>query len=654
MQITNTLIYLETFEIEEGMKYAKPPKVKVSYEIISETLFRTYCTIKLFNSSEEFEKYTSPYFYSKKVDTGVDVPANVPVKSNLSVEVTVYAQESSIAIPTTVAQLTESVSYPKYSIVTEVSPQEFSGGFLKAFCNFSELPDLEVYCTWEKSTDGLNFEPIDISNHVPVHYKAIRNVTQTSESLTNPDNELYVGKPAYKVVAYSENDLLTNRLDILTIEENVSPGTVYSFKMFTLKELSTPEDVTFGDDTVKCSYEEDIVLGYKQYIYLAAPKSTVVYSDLPNSASGKLHYSGNVAYSYGTDAIRNNVLASEVGEIITPLSRVIPLPAQNYAPITTIVAWRDYIIAANASEMFLISKVEGGFTSKIISTFVGIPAEDANCVRAVTNGIIFKAGAKVYMFYPNMYSSDDAMLNLTDLSTPVESLITEYSETSKHLPFAFSTETAYYLIMPNSNGAQKSTCLKYTYSTRVWTYYEYPVLFVDFYIKNIDCIILYGYYDNRFIEYTFGDYDTDSTQSFGDQVLTNRKTPISFTLDSGQKSDKLNYTRQFVESKFNLATLHEKDCFPMRVTVHIDGMPYVTVKDVNTDSAFWKTANSEMGTLTTDFTSNNSEIFNVFRQMFLRYSGKGRSVRHIIEGESMYPFKLYEINYRYKNLNVKQ
>ena len=137
-------------------------------------------------------------------------------------------------------------------------------------------------------------------------------------------------------------------------------------------------------------------------------------------------------------------------------------------------------------------------------------------------------------------------------------------------------------------------------------------------------------------------------------MLTNRKTPISFTLDSGQKSDKLNYTRQFVESKFNLATLHEKDCFPMRVTVHIDGMPYVTVKDVNTDSAFWKTANSEMGTLTTDFTSNNSEIFNVFRQMFLRYSGKGRSVRHIIEGESMYPFKLYEINYRYKNLNVKQ
>jgi hypothetical protein len=208
--------------------------------------------------------------------------------------------------------------------------------------------------------------------------------------------------------------------------------------------------------------------------------------------------------------------------------------------------------------------------------------------------------------------------------------------------------------MPDAYGEQKTKCLKYAYNTRTWTFFEYPVLITDYSLRSVNDIIVYGRTGEDVIEYAFESDANLTDRIYGDTLTVDTVTPIHFELDSGQRTDSLNHNKQFVESKFNVITLHEKDSFPMRVTVHVDGCPTVVTRDVNTDSAFWKQSKSDLGTLATTFSSDASDIFNVFRQMFVRYSGKGKSVRHIIEGESLYPFKIYEIDYRYRNLNIKQ
>jgi hypothetical protein len=132
-------------------------------------------------------------------------------------------------------------------------------------------------------------------------------------------------------------------------------------------------------------------------------------------------------------------------------------------------------------------------------------------------------------------------------------------------------------------------------------------------------------------------------------------SPIAFELDTGQKTDAILTTKQFVESKMVFATLSPNDSFPMQILIHIDGDPHLVTQDISTDAPFWENSSSG-GALNTTIggVSNESDNFNILRQLVVRYSGKGKSIRHILTGESLYNFKLYETYTRYKLLNVKQ
>jgi hypothetical protein len=143
--------------------------------------------------------------------------------------------------------------------------------------------------------------------------------------------------------------------------------------------------------------------------------------------------------------------------------------------------------------------------------------------------------------------------------------------------------------------------------------------------------------------------------ALADEDAVIQTAPINFEIDFGQKTDTVMTTKQFVESKLVFATLHSDDTFPMKLTVHVDGDPNVTVRDLTTDAAFYK--NEEVGgVLNTTFSglSNETDTFNTLRQIVVRYSGKGKSVRHILSGQSFRNFKMYEAYVRYKLLNVKQ
>lgn len=660
MNITNFTSSTITPATPSSQMFPNAPEIQVTFDVDSDTLCYTYVILTMTYPRPALgDIHTSVaqsnIFYTSHVQYSIPYPTDVTPEGNVVLTAQIYGAEAENMTPTTVATLTEKVSYPKYDIASTISAHDFYGGYLKAFCNFNNSQTMETYCRWEKSVDGINYTPITFASKTPVYAKAIPSHINSSGIELPDDSEAFIAKPCYLFEGNSENDSLESRLDILEIPAGNFEGTMYSFKIFTLKELETEESFATVDGTsVQCAYTEDLVLDYSEYMFAPSASTELLRSDFPNAASGKLFYSNHVAFSYGIPELKNNVLASNVGELATPISRVIDLPARSFSKINSLASWRDYIIAATDFEMYLISKVDRGFSTKVISTFIGVPTEDRRCFKATANGLIFKSHDKVYMFYPNTYSSDESVLNLTDISKNIEELVLNYPTDSTYTPFALSTETSYYLVMPDPHGKPFTKCLKYSYNTRVWTYFEYPVLLTDYRLNNVNDIVVYGYFNGNAVEYRFEAEAFLENCTYGDWLDLETPSAIAFELDSGQKTDSLNRSKQFVESKFNVVTLHEQDCFPMSVTVHIDGSPFVATRNVNTDSAFWSQHATELGTLATTFTSEVSDIFNVFRQMFIRYSGKGKSIRHIIEGESVYPFKIYEVDYRYRNLNIKQ
>lgn len=659
MDILNLTTRVETYSTDDMRVFSDPPKLHVEYSVMSDKIFYTYIVLKIDYTDNEdaprSELFQSDKFYTSNVHYSINYPANIPVSKDANVIVQVFGAQAEAFLPHTIAELTEKVAYPKYAPASTVSVHNFYGGYLKAFCNFNNSQNTEVYCIWEKSSDGIHYTPVTLPTEDFVYVKTLPSFVESSGVDLDTESSTHIAKPCYLLKGVSELDTLSLRHDVLEIPAENFEGTIYSFKIFTLKKLETEEDLeTFDHVSVKCRYAEDLVLDYSEYNFTPSNVTELIYSEFPNATSGKLFYSNSVAFAYGSLGFKNNILASNVGELVTPISRVIDLPSHGFSKVTALTSWRNYIIAATDFEMFLISKTDGGFTTKLISTFIGVPTEDYRCFKATANGLIFKSHGKVYMFYPNMYSSDESVLNLTDISKNVEDFVEDYPTDAKYFPFSLSTESAYYLIMPDPYGSDFTKCLKYAYNTRIWTYFEYPVLITNYTLHSVNDIVVYGYASGDAVEYNFESDSILGTQPYGDVPIPNVNKAISFEIDSGQKTDSLNHLKQFVESKFNVVTLHEKDSFPMKITVHIDGCPFVTTKDVNTDSAFWKQDVSQVGTLSTNFTSNDSDIFNVFRQMFIRYSGKGKSIRHIVEGESLYPFKIYEIDYRYRNLNVKQ
>ena len=414
------------------------------------------------------------------------------------------------------------------------------------------------------------------------------------------------------------------------------------------------------------------LLGRSQYSFIKNNLEILYNNEFKSTVLGEKLYYKKMIYSYGHKSFKNNIFSTEVDSFNTPLFNVIDLDASGDSLVTTLIPWRDYLIAATENSMYLISKVDNGYLTKTVNTFIGIPKKDRRTCKSILNGILFKSGVKLYILQPSAYSGDDTILNISEISKPVSN----YIVTSEYDNFAFSTEEAYYLFMPVSE--EKTICLKYEYTRKIWTKYEYPIMIIDYDILDVNDIRLYTkvgeeYFFNKTLNEVhpnldidildnipYGDYISLKKEDFEDFISdmdsfrTTKMKPIKYLLDSGQKTDTISYTKQFTESKVILATLHQKDKFPFTLTVKIDGKPQPITIGVHTDSALWKDENTDINTLTTNYADDDSDLFNVLRQMFVRYSAKGKSLQHVILGESYFNFKLYVVYYRYKILNFKQ
>ena len=414
------------------------------------------------------------------------------------------------------------------------------------------------------------------------------------------------------------------------------------------------EEIQIEEEEPSLLDSATLTIGQANWTMLKSNNTELLNVKIPNTVGGNKLYYNHRIFTYGKD-YKNCIYVTDVDSFTTPLFNMIDLNASEDSVVTALVPWRDYLIAATESSIYLIRETEAGFTSKVINTYIGIPEKDSKTCKSILNGLVFKSGTKIYSLQPSMYSSDDSILNIAEISKNVANYIIDGEFTN----FAITTEQAYYVFIPG----ETTLCLRYEFSRKLWTKFVYPEHFIAYHLKNVDSISIFSKEHTEFLFET--DYEFIST--YGDILSFTTVdgervpviTPIEFMFDSGQKTDDFYKTKQFVESKLLFATINEKEALPLNVVVTTDGLDKrlhfdVSNFNLNTDGVFWKDGPEDILTLGTNVGSENQNAFNVIRQMFIRYSGRGKSIRHIVSGKSCFNFKFFVVYYKYKYLHVKQ
>lgn len=608
-----------------------------------------------------FYKYYKIY-YDDKFYTDVKVVfrinKDIPLPPNLS-NVKIEASKVTVSDGITFS----GYSYAFYADVTNNNDVDATLAVFNKYNFDNDLP--------EEFSNATYSNPVTIPAHSTVTYKWISGVYNRNTDWTSLKFQIV---PYFKTVGgnNSINGPAINSLNLTIKSSDFTsfPTTINLTNTVTNNKVSTDINFTLMDSDVdETLFSTPLLIDSSTFSFLVVSDNEFLTDkDLTTTVIGEHLYYKKSLYAYGASQFQNNIYPSDVGSFVTPLFNIIDLDTNGSNLITSVISWRDYLIAFSETSCYLITKVENGYTSKIINNFIGISYADRKTAKAILNGVIFKSKNKIYSLQPNYYSSVDNILNISEISSPINHLLEDNNEET----FAITTDKYYYLFVPKDTSTR---VFKYEYSRRIWTVLDIKRKIVDYYILSVNDIRIFDnngheyYFDSDVKNYSpdldqafnnylpYGDYydnTIDELLQYGNAGIELNNSQIEFIIDSGEKTDNLAVTKQFVETKIILATQSSKDTFPLTVTVKTDGIYQKLHTDCNTDSALWKNVITDVGTLSTDFVNNSSNILNTLRQLILRYSGKGKTISHYISGKSQCKFKIFVVYYKYKLLPVKQ
>lgn len=607
----------------------------------------------LLSESESGYTSTEPYRVYYPLGDKLDLEITMRDQCYVTYSAPVDAPETA---PSKVSELTKSAKVKRYRpVVTYGAPQENSYWFfLKAFGNLPR-ENASYWASWYYSYDGVLWIPA--YTHTPTTFGSSVKVIKQSKDAED-SSKTRVPSAFYVYWAPSDTDdslrfdgnICINRPDILPAKD---VHCMYMFRVVTALTDASGNLVLDDDGHLT----EDLVISEVTINPVAGDVMEIAHIDFANAVYGTKLYHKKRIFSYGHEKFFNNIFVSGIDNFNTPLYNVIDLDAKVSDKVSVLVPWRDYLVSATPNAMYIHTPQDFGYLTKTVTTSLGVPVKDAKCCVPILNGILVKSGSKVYLVYPNAYSGTDSVLNLSPISQPVDEYLQAFEENDCECKrcFAFSTESEYVLMLAVENS---TSCLRYTYTTRVWTMCEYPVRLIDYDIYSVEDIRLYSLGTSDTGDYTEYQFDAN-LEEFADQVSASKTIPIAFEWDSGQKTDNISTRKQFTESKIVFATQDEAEDFPMSLIVAVDGDPHVTRIDVRSDAPLQKTEGS-VGVLGTNARLNEgsgdlgSATKGLIRQLVVRYSGKGRSVRHILTGTARSPFRMYETYVRYKLVDNKR
>lgn len=598
-----------------------------------------------------------------------------------------------------VRRITESSAFPKFQLTDVLKMTDKSTTLLKAFMHLKDN-STPYYGIWEYSTDGVSWKSYYVNETDAVlnsYFKELDlpnyTVSNTGDISVDTDNTstskvwgLLFNANAETDIAYvalnGSAEIVSNLNDAVYILPNHRPDVLLlqnlpedSARVYCIDpDLPPIQSIQLRFTVCNLGTSDTVnILAVGFFNANTGLKWEFANTIVGNAVLGNKLYNKNTVYSYGHNSFNCNVIASDVGSFITPLSRIIDVASNAEDIVTALIAWRDYLVAFTEHDVHLISNADTGFYTKTVSTYIGVPSNDSSTCKSVLNGVIFKSGAKFYTLYPNYSSSDDSILNLNEISSPIDHIL-EALPVNSYDNFSISTNSEYYTFIPYDT---YTLCVVYSYDNKSWQIYEYKnVRIVGYNVENVEDIYLYGYcikdgvevltkyYFNKYIseaypdlksqigftngdEIPYGDFLTVESLTPADYIVDYPSpTPIEFMIDTGQRTDSVATTKQFTETKLILATQSEKPAANFTVDVYTDGVP-VKVR-AKGDGIVFKTTPQQILTLGDAVTNNADSILNTVSHAYLKYSGKGKTIRHVITGESLYAFKIYEILYRYR------
>lgn len=572
----------------------------------------------------------------------------------------------------------------------------------------------DYYVVWEVSRDGVNYYSID-----PTVRAGSDDSDSTRYSFYNSDASIPTLKKTLKRPKQILSDYDNSELSASDI---LDKGVEIEYEEVTGFYLTQPTDVhtlyvdlgvEYSQDGLGVTYSaHECTIRVSVYTKKSKPKDDAVYTgtllgtrtwyygedrDHTDSAERKkgyvivsegytyvepvnfneseVLYHNQTMYNFGK-GLKNVIYPSETGSFITPLYNQINLAANEDSTVNALIAWRNSLIAMTDTAVYRIVKTDTGYNSATVTTFTGVPKQDRRTVKAILNGIIFKSHEKIYTLYPNAYSEDENILRLSEISTPVAKYV---SDNEDNTSFAIVTPSEYLLFTRYYNKS-KTQCLRYSYSTRLWSRYLFDVAIVDYVMLSTTDIRLFGpnyqteYHFDKLLEevvdvsaltyselyanITYGDWlmtvvNSDTVQTILGGRLEPPVTPFEFTVDSGQKSDAMGIVKQFVETKATYTAQSDNADFPTELSLYIDGDEHPLQLEEATDAAVQRGSQNSL-VLGTEVHTAAASLKDTTVRYFAKHSGKGKSIRYVLKGKSVSRFKLYEIAYRYRLPRSKQ
>lgn len=409
-------------------------------------------------------------------------------------------------------------------------------------------------------------------------------------------------------------------------------------------------------------------------------------NDIPiPSMAENLDTFGRSIFAYGGQGFENNIIVSNPDEFYFPISRLLDIPGMSGRNLTAMLFWRNYILSSFEDSIHLSERVPDGYLTKPVNTFIGIDKNDKPTLKSVLNSIVFKNKNKIYSLTPSYSSSTDSLLYLKTLSDKLGENFTPSDTTS----LAYVTD-AHYNVLVNHSTPEKPYTIMYKYhlDKGIWTIHTFDinVKFISTLgISNIELIddkgkvyqidmdpsllknLPYGDYLNstihsiellnELIDEKENEYKDEEELKAAYKVIKDEISPIKYAVDSGEKSPSLNGMFNFTETKI---LFFESASNTMDIKMYIDGRlhkhhPDIVGRDtkVHDDSMLWaeEIIPSGLKFKETLFKSDK-DIPTFVKEITLKSSGKGKTVRHIISGESVSPLNINMVYYKYRNLNM--
>ena len=607
--------------------------------------------------------------------------------------------------------------YVAVSLNVDTPVQKNSVFCLKLFLNGK--PPANTCVVWEYTTDGITYHSITAENMSSFPYPETKTpffMEYAGETFTFQN----VKRPKTILSEYDGSELTSSEIldkgitveyeDIVAAVPSTTSSISYATVLYVdgIRCYATNGSlISTGVDWIRCTFRASVytvqtknvdgksvlytgkLLGYRTWAALDNTIEVGVKTDLTNVTDGynyiepidivgsgsEVLYHNSTVYNFGK-GLKNVIYPSNTGSFITPLYNQIDLSTSEDSTVNALIPWRNCLIAMTDTAVYRIVKADTGYTTAAVSTFTGIPARDARTAKAILNGIIFKSHEKVYTLYPNTYSEDENILRLSEISTPVAKYVTDSEADTS---FAIVTPSEY-LLFTRFGGEERTQCLRYTYSTRVWSRYIFEVALIDYNVRSVTDIRLFGtdyrheYYFDKLVEevvdistltspelydnITYGDWlttvvNSDNVQAVLDGTVESPVTPFEFTVDSGQKSDAMGIVKQFVETKATYTAQSDNADFPTELSLYIDGDEHPLQLEEATDAAVQR-GNQNSLVLGTEVHTASASLKDTTVRYFAKHSGKGKSIRYVLKGKSKSRFKLYEIAYRYRIPRSKQ